>query len=352
LFTFGLLFSSIHAKSDEVPNPPVKSEPEFEPIPSSEKVEIPVPRAQRAIVIGHNVTPTTDTAPRGTWTAGNYAVGYSPTDSIMIATSPWIWASYNTANVHLKWAHAMSERVRVGFFASYFESFASAPFLTSVNGSDVSHRPPIAPSLPVNQGSGSNSGSMDIASRRPIVTSAATNSVVPTTFGTPSTSLPLESNRYQWKSSSLHLLTSYEFSHAVTTNLNLHYAYFWNDDFPYSIRMDPGRDSIRDQIDFTSLTRVRLLGSTFHWLFELGGLGLNYVAPYVQLGNSLALLSERWLVQIGVSSTVPAGEFWKSSGWTPGRYDTRVHTAASGQTYYFRYLQTALHPEVQLQFSF
>ena len=52
-----------------------------------------------SILIGHNVTPTTDMLKSGVTTVGTYAMAYGFSDSFFIATSPWIWGSYNTANV-------------------------------------------------------------------------------------------------------------------------------------------------------------------------------------------------------------------------------------------------------------
>lgn len=262
----------------------------------------------RSVVVGHNVTPSTITPKKGTWTVGNYVLGVGLSDSVFLATSPWIWTSYNTANIHLKVATPVSKKVRVGFFGSYFESYESAPFL-------------------IQQPSGLHASTL-------------------------SKSKVSDTNRYQWQSASAHLISGIDISDSITFNFNAHYAYFWNDDFPYSIRMDPGRDSLRGQVDVSTLTEVKLPDSELSWLFELGALGLNYAAPFLQIGSSLVYKDQSWLVQFGASYSVAFKEARYQSGWVPGRYDSRTHYTADGQAYRMRYLQTALHPEVQLQYFF
>lgn len=277
----------------------------------------------KAIFIGHNVTPTTETLSQGAGTVGNYALAYGITDTLFIATSPWIWASYNTANVHLKWAGNVSEASRLGLFLSYFESFESQPFLKSagtINGGGT---------RPGRPGGGGPAGG----------------------GGGTSTTIYTAQERYQWQSASAHGLYSYETANHTHYYFNFHYAYFWNDDFPYSIRMDPGTDTIRHQIDFTMLTQVPL-NDEWNILFEFGGLGLNYLYPYMQMGASIAYKNASWLFQLGASYTGQFAELNKSTAWEIGRYDTRTHTTESGQEYYFRYLQTAVHPEIQIQYFF
>jgi hypothetical protein len=287
----------------------------------------PVPRqiksrdraGNKSLIVGHNVTPTTETLKRGVVTAGNYAVAVGLTDSLFIATSPWIWSSYNTANVHLKWGKAIDRGTRVGLFGSYFQSYNSAPLTSEWNAN-------------------------------------RTSTTVGNRFGrtTEVTTKYYDSlNRYQWESSSIHALISHDVHPSATVYMNLHYGYFWNDDYAYSIRMDPGNDAIRDQIDVTSLTVIDVGSDGAKLLLETGVLGLNYVDPYLQIGASLAFTSDSWLVQFGASATMQFQEAGYASGWSPGRHDTRLHYSQTAGKYYTgRYLQTAVHPEVQLQYFF
>lgn len=46
--------------------------------------------------LGHNLGITTELPEKGTATVGNYLIGYSPTDSCHVGTSPWMAAGYNS----------------------------------------------------------------------------------------------------------------------------------------------------------------------------------------------------------------------------------------------------------------
>ena len=252
---------------------------------------ISIARAEsgKAVDIGHNLTPTTKTVAAGVWTAGNYALGYGISDSLFIVTSPWIWVNYNTINLHLKWSSAQIGRSRFGIFASYFESLRWA---------FVGDAP------------------------------------------------------YFWKSASTNLLYTYSWSPQVETNFSLRASYFWNDDRPYSIRMDMGDNAIRGQLDLTSLTRIRIAESDFSLGLELGTVGMNYLYPYMHVGASVLYTWNSWLAQFGFSYTIQWREWRESKGLRPGRIDTRVRQSSSdGQFYYYPY-ETALHPEMQLQYFF
>jgi hypothetical protein len=289
----------------------------------------PVPKedVQKAFFIGHNMTPTTETLKPGVATFGDYAAGVGLSDSLFVATSPWIWVSYNTANLHFKWTRPLDPQSRYGFFLSYFESYASAPLVEDLGGSTNTGRP------------GNGAPPPHHASINPLAVTA----------NTPTFRIM---DRYQWKSTSLHGLYSHKYDFGATTYYSLKFSYFWNDDAPYSIRMDPGSDGIRGQVDLTTLTKFPFWES-FSANIEFGGLGLNYIYPYAHGGLSLAYMSKSWLVDLGASYTVQFRELGQSTAWAPGRYDGRAHTSAiDGETFYFKYLQTALHPEVQFQYFF
>ncbi|MGZ3727266.1 MAG: hypothetical protein ACXVBD_15790, partial [Pseudobdellovibrio sp.] len=70
------------------------------------------------LYIGHNLTPSTDILAPHTYTIGTYAAGFGLTENLFIATSPWIWYSYNTTNIHLKYSQVISPQSTVGFFLS------------------------------------------------------------------------------------------------------------------------------------------------------------------------------------------------------------------------------------------
>lgn len=247
--------------------------------------------APKSIFIGHNATPTTYSMRAHTITVGNYGVGYSPSDSLLIATSPWIWTSYKTANLVAKWTRPVGDRWRMGAFAGYFRSLDDGP-------------------------------------------------------------LPADGvlNRYQFETAALQALASYEWSNAVV-HAGFKYSYFVNDDRPYSLRMDPGDESIRGQLDLTFLIEQKI-AEKMRLNLEFGSLALSGLQPYLHLGASWALLMDSWLLQLGASYTAQWGNIGRDNFWTPGYRDNRWKRTSNGQYTGTGYLVSALHPEVQVQYFF
>lgn len=275
-------------------------------------------RQTEAVFIGHNLTPSTDTAGKHKVTLGNYAAGFGVTENLFIATSPWILFSYNTANIHLKYTEVLSPKSTAGIFMSYFDSYDSESLMGSAPYGSGPGNTPFA------VGDGLPSGS----------------SITPGT------------NRYQWTSYSVHGLYSYRYDSGTTQYLNLKYSYFVNDEMPYSLRMDPGDDSIRDQIDLSTLFKMPVEDDVSVAL-EGGLLGANYKNPFAHIGASFVFQQPQWLVQVGASYTAPVAELGRSSAFEVGRMDQRVHySQIAGQYYTERYLQVAVHPEIQIQFNF
>ena len=276
---------------------------------SKDKKQNPPPAAapppNKSILIGHNFTPATDVLRPGVWTVGDYGLGRGFDGNFMVTTSPWIWLSYNTSNVQLKWNHKWDDQSDFAVFVEYFNSLSQTPVYLIPE--------PTPPSV---QGG------------------------------------PAPLNRYQWESGEIHFLYSYQWSHRFKTYFNFRYAYFWNDDFPYSLRMDPGATNIPYQTDLTSLTKLNLTDKHY-LLFELGAVGLNDLYPYLQTGLSYGYQTSAWLFQLGASFTQQMHESFSASGWQFGRYSTRyLYSTVQGSFYSYQYLQTAVHPELQLQYFF
>src|SRR5690606_4860169 len=55
-------------------------------------------------ILGHNLTPTTALLGEGDVMVGTYAAGYGLTDTLTVATSPWLDISYSMPNLGLKYA--------------------------------------------------------------------------------------------------------------------------------------------------------------------------------------------------------------------------------------------------------
>lgn len=275
-------------------------------------------RITEALFIGHNLTPSTEVAGKYKVTLGNYALGFGLTENILVAISPWILYSYNTTNFHVKYSKPISARSTGGVFFSYFDSYNSESLMGQ------------AP-----YGSGTSPVNSPFSSALPDASSI-----------TPGT------NRYQWTSYSAHGLFSYIYADGITQYFNLKYSYFLNDEMPYSLRMDPGEDSIRDQVDISTLMKIPL-EQKVSLALESGVLGANYKNPYAHFGASLVVQKPEWLIQFGASYTAPLNELGQSSSLQIGRMDQRLHYSSIANQYYReRYLQVAVHPEIQIQFNF
>jgi hypothetical protein len=269
------------------------------------------------LFIGHNLTPSTEVIGKNKATLGNYALGFGLTENIFIATSPWILYSYNTANIHVKYSQPLTPKTTAGLFVSYFDSYDSESLMGSgPAGTGPGYSPFAAGAMP------------------------SASSITPGT------------NRYQWTNYSVHGLYSYRYDTGTTQYFNLKYSYFLNDEMPYSLRMDPGDDSIRDQIDLSTLVKVHVEDNV-SLAFEGGLLGANYKNPYAHMGASLVVQDSDWLLQVGASYTAPLAELGQPSAFEVGRMDQRVHYSEIARQYYTeRYLQVAVHPEIQIQFNF
>ncbi|CAN5727955.1 hypothetical protein BH10BDE1_BH10BDE1_30050 [soil metagenome] len=276
-----------------------------------------------AFEIGHNATPTSYAMKAKTWTVGQYGAGYALSDSLFIATSPWIWASYNTMNLTAKWIKPVTSKVRAGFFAAYFQSYEATPFLKCSSEWACGGAEPIDGLVRMPDG---------------------------TVYPMANSPYFVQVTRYQFQAAVAQALLGVDLGR-FTVHSGLKYSYFFYDDYPYSLRMDPGDDAIRGQLDATVLIEHRL-NERVRLNFEFGSLGLTDLEPYLHLGTSITLMSPRWLVQLGGSMTGKLGDVGSDTFWTPGVFDQRLHASREGQQYFGRYLTSAVHPEVQIQYFF
>jgi hypothetical protein len=281
----------------------------------------------KAVFLGHNASPSSYALSAGQVTAGNFGIAVGITDHITIATSPWLWASYEAANIHVKWVAERDNGFRVGALVSYFETFGDSPFLRCIGAWEGWMCPNQSPEI------------VDLRRQANPVGYKLTEAI---------SAFP---NRYQFQTVASHFLYGID-SDRQSYHLNLKFSYFFNDDRAYSIRVDPGTDAIRGQVDATVLLEHRV-NSYFRLNFEAGALGLNAIVPSGHLGFSAAWANQFWLAQVGASAT------WMLPSTGPrmienlGASEERFHTAKDGQFYYGgRYYQTSVHPEFQLQYFF
>lgn len=284
-------------------------------------------RSSKTVFLGHNASPSSYALGAGQVTAGNFGIAAGITDQITIATSPWLWASYEAANVHLKWINERNNGARVGALVSYFETFGDKPFLRCVRDLGDYFCP--------------NQSSEVVEQRRQANGLGYEYDEAVSAFP----------DRYQFQAIAAHLLYGID-SGRKSYHFNFKFSYFFNDDRAYSIRVDPGSDEIRGQLDATVLVEHRF-NQTLRFNFEAGFLGLTAIVPSGHVGISSAWAAGSWIAQLGASAT------WKLPNTGPGMIenigvsDVGFHTAKDGQYYYGgRYYESSIHPELQIQFFF
>ncbi len=112
--------------------------------------------------------------------------------------------------------------------------------------------------------------------------------------------------------------------------------YFWVETYPFSLRREPFNDQAQ-QFTLSSLHQFQFKQDLLINL-ELGALGLNYTYPNLIFGASVVKKWNQFSMQFGGSVTKRfSGEL---------TFNQKVITSVEN------YLDTSLHPEIQLQYWF
>lgn len=72
--------------------------------------------------VGHSLTQTSYTLPKGKWMMGSFALGYGLTDDITLGTSPWLVTLYNMPNVILRTKKSLSASTALGMQLGYMKT--------------------------------------------------------------------------------------------------------------------------------------------------------------------------------------------------------------------------------------
>jgi hypothetical protein len=233
----------------------------------------------RSVLFGHNLTPTTDTLPKGAVTLGNYVAGVGVTDRLTFASSPWLYESYNMYSAIVKFRGCLSQ----GETKCDWDWAVQSMYLKTGH------------------------------------------------FGL---------NSYQMTALSSSFIVKKDFADFYSVNFAVNYMYFFDETNPFSLRREPYNDDPY-QFSVTTLQEVRLPGH-FGLLVEAGMLGLNYVYPEIHIGLSMSHRSRFTLAQIGFSQTFTSGTVSRLfstqqtqalGGGEPG-YDFSMHPEVQFQVFY------------------
>lgn len=200
--------------------------------------------AFKSILFGHNVTPTTYTLPRSVVTVGNYVAGVGVTDRLTLATSPWLYYSYNMYSAVVKYRGCLE----AGVAGCDWDWGVQAMYLKTGH------------------------------------------------FG---------SSSYQMTAVSGSFVVKKDFADFYSLNLAVNYMYFFDETAPFSLRREPYNNDAY-QVTASTLQEVRLPGH-FGLLVETGILGVNYVYPEIHVGLSVSHRSRVTLAQFGFSQTYTSG---------------------------------------------
>lgn len=141
-------------------------------------------------------------------------------------------------------------------------------------------------------------------------------------------------DKFQQESIFARLIASRKISENYIIHGSFGYQYFWEDSYPYSLRLSPTNGD-RYTTSLSTLHEINFSRS-FGIFAEIGLLGLNYASRYLHWGLSGFIKWPAVLLQIGLSQSRSLGP---------------VHFVNPVSDYWYE-RQVVLHPEIQLQFYF
>jgi hypothetical protein len=72
--------------------------------------------------VGHSLSQTSYTLPKGRWMAGTFALGYGVTNNLTVGTSPWLLTLYNMPNILIRSKIELSTSSAVGVHVGYMKT--------------------------------------------------------------------------------------------------------------------------------------------------------------------------------------------------------------------------------------
>lgn len=241
--------------------------------------------------LGHNLSSNNRTLNRNQWSLGTLYVGYGITDRWTVATSLFVFSSFEILSLITRYSFELSKDSKIGMGVSYFKSL----------GAKIQYR---------------QSCFKAMANGRDICQSSYSYY-----------------KSFVMEALALNLTYSRQFQSYYRFSSTLNYYYYYDERLPFSFRMDP-QNSDPYSLSLTTLHEFRLSGS-FFVNFEAGIWGFNYQYPYYHTGLTLNLQNESGLIGVGASATVSPSFPSHLVRTFPG-YDSRI----------------AVHPEVQIQLFF
>lgn len=246
-------------------------------------------KMSRATYLGHNLAISSETPKAGTVAVGSYLLGYSPSDRLLIGTSPWMIFDYNTYNVVARYNIIRDDSDEL-----------------TLDGDD----------------SGGSGGAFD----------ALTVQAAYMKSGNFARDFYRQEIAIVWLTGKVAVNPYYDFY--ITGN----YMYFFDETIPFSLRREPFNDE-KYQLSLSTLHSLRV-NDMFRVSLEFGILGLRSSYPQVHSGASFAMMKKSYLIQLGFSVTATPYNFERF-------FESSTNARPEGN-----YYDASVHPEIQLQYFF
>lgn len=240
---------------------------------------------------GHNLSPTTNTLPEKTVSAGIYLLGYGFSDDIMIATSPWFHMFYNMDSYIIKSKLHNGKDYSIAFQTAYFKS--------------------------------KNKAQIENSDRNQFV-----------------------GNYYQMEAILSNLIFTKKITPYYIFSTNFGHHYYLDETVPFSVRRESFKDSPY-QFNLSTYHEF-LLEENFSIGTEFGLLGMNYLYPQVITGISFNFKGASWQMQLGVSVTGTSKAYLSSKKVDNNRANNG-YTSSEREN---GKVDFSAHPEIQLQYYF
>ncbi|MEE2671353.1 MAG: hypothetical protein VYA54_06575 [Bdellovibrionota bacterium] len=239
---------------------------------------------------GHNLSSNSYTLNSGDCVIGLYASGCGITNNLMVATSTWLFTSYNSYSLALKYAHSFNPDYRLATQLIYIKSFED-PYQS-------------------------------------------------------------ELDQYQMETIRGQVILSIFSSQLVANHINLGYEYFYDETFAHSLRRNPMNDQPY-QLTFTNLTEFNI-DHQYTIQAELGLLGINYFYPQIYTGMSFVFKFKNSSLQIGAAANGTLLSYFSSSKTdTQYTYaDNKGTYLGDSSLKDLIKHDFAIHPEMQWQYFF
>ena len=265
----------------------------------------------KSVSFGHNVAQTSNVFPAGDCTAGTFLIACGITDKLTMGMSPWLYASYNSDNIMLRYQFYKKQRETSAFQFAYVKTFTPSKKMPSQTDSSSADYDP----------------DYCTTSRKCFI-------------------------GYEMDTLWSYFIHSIRYTKGYTLHLNAQIAYYWNDKKPFSIRR-PQAVRTEWQSNVSILNEVQLV-KNFYLNGEFGVLGLSEKYPALHSGVTIEYRGMNWAIRLGGSGTGNLAGWWGVDRFDYHSYALYASSEGLERKFSDAELQKdfSVHPEIYVQYSF